>query len=336
VKGRTHIWNRLWSSPLPTLGCEICPSGVSLARWSPGADRLEAAVWRPLPAGAVEASPLRDNIRQPDAVRQVLAANLQSLGLMGNGESRTRILDAVLVVPDQAARLFVLDFEAFPERPAEALAVLKWRLKKSVPFEIESASISYSARRLHPAWQVVAVVTPQFVIRQYEDVVRGLGLRPRWVTLSTLACLGLAEDSRGNGSGGADSTDGPVPGVLLVKYSPPWLTLCILQQDCLRLFRTVGLTAKDTASSLAAQVLEALYPSFAYFQDHFQSPLEQAYLCGLGQESDITAAALEREMAIRSQLLLSEPASLPAGLGFADAERYFASILGMIREQQTG
>ncbi|MBI4463248.1 MAG: hypothetical protein HY647_00960 [Acidobacteria bacterium] len=348
--GWARLWNRFWNSPLPTLGCEICPSGVSAARWSAGADRLETAAWRPLPAGAVEASPLRDNLRQPEAVRQALGASLQSLGLSVSGESLARPLEAVLVVPDQAARLFVLNFEAFPERPAEALPVLRWRLKKSVPFEIEAAAISYFAQRISGQWQVVAVATPQSVIRQYEGVAQDLGLRPRWVTLSTLGCLGWMQNSRGNGSrspggiqdkmaSGSDTTGFPddrAPGVLLVRYSPPWLTLCILQQDCLRLFRTVALTMEGNGSPLASQVLEALYPSLAYFQDHFQSPLAQAYLCGLGDEDAVTATVLEKELGIRSEPLLSDPDSLPAGLDRVAGERYFASLLGVIREQQNG
>lgn len=337
-----RLWSQLWKSALPTLGCEIAPASISVARWCAGSRELETAAWEPLPPGAVEASPLRDNIRQPEEVRRVLGEILGSLGIPTSMRSSARPLDAVLVIPDQAAKLFVLNFEAFPERASEALPVLKWRLKKSVPFEIESAAIAYFAQRLGAQWQVVVIATPQFIIQQYEDVVQSFRLRPRRIVLSTLASLGLASDLRAPDTNPAQTTQegNPVgssssspPGVLTAKYSPPWLTVSILQKDYLRLFRTVGLAATADGLLMPAQVLEALYPSFAYFQDNFEGSLERAYLCGLGENSAEIAESLEQELNLPAEPLVSDWShSAPAGLEPYLAERYFAALLGTIRE----
>ena len=142
-----RLWRRLWNSRWLALGCEISPAGVSAARWSWSKGSFEAAAWKPLPPGAIEASPLRENFREPEPIREALGAALASIGIVPGPESSRRPSDAVLIIPDQAARLFVFTLDSLPKRPAEALSLVQFRLKKSVPFDIEFASVSYQAHR---------------------------------------------------------------------------------------------------------------------------------------------------------------------------------------------
>ena len=48
-----------------------------------------------------------------------------------------------MVIPDTAVRVFVLDFDTLPAAPAEAIPVLRFRLRKMVPFDVEHAGLSY-------------------------------------------------------------------------------------------------------------------------------------------------------------------------------------------------
>jgi len=341
-------WGKLWNSPLPALGCEISHSGISIARWSWNSSRLETAAWRPLPAGAVEASPLRENIQQPEQVHRAFAEAMASLGITPTADSSRRSPEVVLVIPDQAARLFVLNFDTFPQRSSQGLPLVKWRLKKSVPFDVETAAISYFVQRSGAELQVVAVATPQSIIRKYEAIPESFGLRPRWVILSTLASLGLAGELEENlplavrTGGPASSTEGlngeqgGRVGVLVAKYSPPWFTTAILQAGTLRLFRTVGLSAGEDGSPSPADALAAIYPSMAYFQDNFQGTITRGYLCGLGESSGSIAAALERELHLETSPLVLNTNGLRSGYGAARAEQYFAALLGVAQEQRNG
>ncbi len=341
-----RFWSKLWNSPQPTLGVEISTQAVSVGRWSHGSAQIETSAWKPLSAGAVEGSPLRENIQRPEEVQQALAAALSSLGILPSSpspaHSARRPTDVVLVIPDQAARLFVLHFDTFPEKPQEAQALVKWRLKKSVPFDIELAALSYYVRPAGNELQVVAVTTPQFVLQQYETVAESFGFRPRWVTLSTLASLGLAEatdiEDTPRGAAPAAPAEGSngqtsgLPGVLVAKYSPPGFTTAILQGSHLRLFRTVGVDASEEGLLSPADVLEVLHPSVVYFQDNFAGPLQRACLCGLGENSAAIAEALEGEMHLKTAPLV------PEQHGSADTdrnrwERHFAALLGVAREQ---
>ena len=331
-------WGKLWHSPLPTLGCEISHQGVGMARWSRTSSRLETVAWRPLPAGAVEASPLRENIQQPEEVRKAFAETLASLGLSPAANSK-RPTDIMLVIPDQAARLFVLNFDRFPQKRSEGLALIKWKLKKSVPFDIDSSAISYFTQRSGAELQVVAVATPQRVVGQYEAVAEAFGLRPRLVILSTLAALCLAQEGAEKFTSGnttardpAESSEGR-PGVLVAKYSPPWLTTTILQGGTMRLFRTVGLPLGEEGRLLPADVLAATYPSVAFFQDNFQGSLPRAYLCGLEENSDEISSAFERELNLAASPLV-EDSGIPLSSGNRiTSEQQFAALLGLAREQ---
>lgn len=325
-------WGGLWRTPLPTLGCEIADAGISIARWSRSSRSLDAAVWKPIPPGTMEASPLRDNILELEPVQRALAEALTSLGISSAAALRKPV-EAVLVIPDQAARLFVLHFETFPERWSEGLPLVKWRLKKSLPFDVESAAISYVVQRSDAGLQVIAVAAPHRIVKQYEVMARQFGLRPRQVILSTLAALGLAGNGNSSPSVMEGKPSGGIAGVLIAKFSPPWFTTAILQGDALRLFRTVALPAGADGLLAPADVLGSVYPSIAYFQDNFQGTVARGYLCGLGENSASIAAALEQELALPTSPLVTELGGLVSGMDPPSAERHFAAMLGIAREQ---
>jgi len=323
--GLARWWSGLWNSPMPSIGCEISPSGVSLARWSGHSGALESAAWKAIAQGALEASPLRENVRQPEELDRSFSEAVSALGI-ATRRNGSKLEDAVLVLPDQVARLFVLDFDRFPEKLSEGLPLVKWRLKKSLPFDVESAAISYFVQRPGAQVQVVAAASPLSVVRQYESVAEKFGLRPRWVTLSTLAALNVV-DSPTNG----DAANG----VLVLKYSPPGFTTAILQGGALCLFRTVGLSESDGALN-SADVLASVYPSLAYFQDNFQQNVTQAYVCGLGENRAAIESALEQELHLNVKPLVSSTDAFGAAAGTQQAERHFAALLGISQEQQNG
>jgi type IV pilus assembly protein PilM len=320
-----RLWRRIWNTPWPTVGCEISATGVSAARWSPSTASFDSAAWKPIPPGCVEASPLRENIRSSQPVRDALRSALSAIGVAPGADSR-RQSDAVLVIPDQAARLFAFTLDSLPKRQAEALSLVQFRLKKSVPFDIESAAVSYKAYRSADQWEVIAVASPQPVVRQYESLLESCGLRPRCIVLSTLATLGLLPEAQHRGGNSAG------PGVLVAKYSPPWFTTAILQRGQVRLFRTVGMSAGPDGLLSAETVLEALYPSMVFFQDNFGGKLEAARLCGLGETRSVIAELLGRDMRVETFPLSANGTLGSAAPDPALREVYFSGLLGVLEQ----
>ena len=47
-----------------------------------------------------------------------------------------------LILPDPVIRVFVQHFDDFPRSKEEAEPMLRWKLKKSVPFEVDETLIS--------------------------------------------------------------------------------------------------------------------------------------------------------------------------------------------------
>ena len=305
-------------------GCEIAPSGVSVVRWDGASREPASSRWRPLTEGALDASPLRENLLRPDEVRHALAGCLNVLGCPGSAD---RPVDAALVIPDQAARVFFLSFDFLPRRPAQALPLIRWKLKKSVPFDIEASTVSYVAQRTPQEWQVLAVVSPENVMRQYEELTASLGLRARFVTLSTIGSLGLVPVA--HGSSGGESA-------LLAKYSPPSLTMTIVHGGAVRLFRTVSVAPEtgDDSTQCVREILEAVHPSVAYFQDNFGVPLQQAYLCGFGERSEAIAASLSEELHLPARTLLGGWAPTANDWDAVQADQFLGALMGIAQERR--
>ena len=71
--------------------------------------------------------------------------------------------------------------------------MVRFRLKKSLPFDVEKAKVSYHAQPSGQSVQVVAAVALSSVIEDYEAAFRDAGFSPGVVLPSMLAALGAAD-----------------------------------------------------------------------------------------------------------------------------------------------
>ena len=144
--------------------------------------------------------------------------------------------DVTLVVPDAAVRVLLLDFDVLPAKPAEALPIVRFRLKKLLPFDADHAAVSYqvmASRR--DLTKVVAVAMPYELREDYEAVVREAGFEPGALLPSTLAAIaGLSESDRP---------------ALLVNAARDSVTTAIVRSGVLLLHRTVDLGGFGKAST---------------------------------------------------------------------------------------
>jgi type IV pilus assembly protein PilM len=170
-------------------------------------------------------------IGRPALVSAVRAA-LDQVSLRGR--------DVTLVVPDAAARVLLLDFDELPAKAAEALPVVRFRLKKLLPFDADDAAVSYQVMSSSKGVvQVIAVAMPRDVLAEYESVVREAGFEPGAVLPSTLAALsGLAEGERP---------------MLVVNANREGVTTAIVKGGMLLLHRTVDLGADARGGTRGAE-----------------------------------------------------------------------------------
>jgi len=234
----------------PRLACEVRAEGVVAAR-AEDALAVLSAVSRVLLADQI----VVPRLRAVDANGEVDNSSAPS-GVGGDAAGRAAVVAAVrkaleavclrsrevtLIVPDAAVRVLLLEFDELPAKLAEALPVVRFRLKKLLPFDADDAAVSYqvisSAKGL---LHVLAVAMPRELLADYELVVREAGFEPGAVLPSTLAALaGLAEG------------DAPA---LVINAGREGVTTAIVKAGVLLLHRTVDLGADLRADAAAAQL----------------------------------------------------------------------------------
>ena len=228
----------------PRLACEVRAEGVVAARAENAAALLEAVARVPLAegtalpqlhaddgAGGNGAGIVRGTADRPVLVRALRTA-LEQVSQRGH--------DVTLVVPDAAMRVLLLDFDELPAKAAEALPVVRFRLKKLLPFDADNAAVSYQVMASsRGVVQVLAVAMPRVVLEEYESMVREAGFEPGAVLPSTLATL-------------AGLDDGEMPR-LVVNAGREGVTTAIVKGGALLLHRTVDLGADVRGSSPATE-----------------------------------------------------------------------------------
>jgi type IV pilus assembly protein PilM len=265
--------------PKPKLACEIAADRVLAGRVVDNGSGLEACAARELAPGSVVPDLVENNLRQRDAVRSGIEE------VLGSVAGRTH--DVIAIVPDAAVRVMLVEFDTLPSDHEEALGVVRFRLKKSLPFDVEKAKVSYHAQKVNEELRVVAAVALGSVIEDYEAAFRDVGFNPGVILPSTLAAIGAADAKKPT---------------LVIKVDAHTTSLAILNQDQLQLFRTLenGRGVTITGEQLAEEV----YPSVVFFQDTYHLNIEQIYVAGL-PESGGAAPALKAQTGADVQELVS-------------------------------
>lgn len=293
--------------PHPLLACEIAQDYVAAARWSRGGTGLDSFAYEELPPGVVFATAAETNIINAEEVRTAVGRAFSRLHAKGE--------EIALLVPDAVIRVFVLHFDVFPRNPAEAIPMLRWRLKKSVPFEAEETLISYM--RQAPREDGVDIVTGLArlrIVREYESLVESMGSSPGVVMSSTLAALPLLSDGRP---------------ALLARVAGSTLTTATVREGVLRGYRCITLPVSVPHLTPQA-LLDELYPLAAYYQDSWSEGIAQVRLSGLADRTEEFAGPLQRELGCPVGSLLAGASS--AGQLRADeqplADRGLDALIG--------
>lgn len=268
---RVERW--LNAMPHPSLVIEISSTHVAAAQWSKVGGHLEAHAVEPLPIGAVMASPVDANVIQPEAVRTALRKVLNRVPPRG--------APMVLLIPDPVVRVFILPFETLPRSADEALPLLRWRLKKSVPFDVDETVVSWMRQTgKEGALEVVTAVARQRIIREYEDLVEPLDAKSRVILSSTLATLPLLSDS---GS------------TLLVRMSGKTMTTAIVRDSNLSIYRSTEMAGDPAALDVQA-MLDEIFPAVAFYQDTWGGSPDRARITGFGAREEVFRRALAAEL----------------------------------------
>lgn len=262
----------------PPLACEISADQVIAARAGDNGTALGACAARSLPEGSLAPDLTEANVLRPDSLRRAIAEALEPVA--------SRAKDVTAVLPDAAARVVLLDFETLPQKREEAAAVVRFRLKKSLPFDVDRARVSYHAQPAGGGVKVVATVALANVIEEYESAFRDAGYAPGVVIPSMLATLGAVDAVRPT---------------MVLKVDSYTTSIAILDHTQLLLFRTLENTRG--LGITGDQLAEDVYPSVVFFQDTYQLNVEHIYVAGL-PESGSALSSLQAQTNVNVQDLV--------------------------------
>jgi type IV pilus assembly protein PilM len=226
----------------------------------------------PLPEGAIVASLNGKNLVDFEAVHDITKDAVRRAGVRGYEMS--------VVIPDDSSRIALVTADTLAGKAEDREAFLRWKLKKTVPFEVDTAQIAYQV--LGPregaegkGFDVLVAVSPRTVVQEYEELLERLDIHAGYVVPSTVAVMNMGPE----GPAGTKPED-----VLLVKVAPDSIATIVFQNRRPRFYRRVG----------EMPLYDAVYPTMMYYQDKLGgTTLSRTIVCGY--DSDLLSEMEELE-----------------------------------------
>jgi type IV pilus assembly protein PilM len=282
---------------LPRIACEITSDGVAAARADDKYGAIAGIHNVKLAAGVLAPALTTENVQDADALTEAIAKALSSVG--GRGQ------EVIAVLPDSAVRTTVLDFDSLPEKRQEAETAVRFRLRKSLPFDIDKAAVSFDAQKTAKGLRVAASIVMQSVLEEYESAFRAAGSSPGVVMPSSLAALGALNETRA---------------AIMLKVCRDSTAVAATSDGHLLLYRILeGAGPAPTAERLA----DDIYPSLVYFQDSYGVQVEQLLVSGVEDFKQISPA-LEEQTGVRVRELIAP------GVAAEGLRNEFAGAIGAL------
>jgi type IV pilus assembly protein PilM len=256
----------LASSP-PDAAVEIAPERVSAATLAGRGTALnvQSHATEALPAGAVAASLGAHNIADQAAVTAAMRAVL--------GRLDGRVSRVALIIPDIAVKVSLVRFDQVPARRDDLDQLVRWQVRKSAPFPIDDASVSYTkgAALANGGCEFVVVLARRDVVEEYEKVCTAAGVYAGLVDPATFSALNCVLESPNNIPGGD---------WLAVHMRPGYTSIAIVRGEDMIFFRNRPEGDDESLTDLVHQTA-------MYYQDRLAGQgFSRVLLGGSGRTAD--------------------------------------------------
>jgi len=301
----------------PAVGVEV-GNGVLRAaalRRRRGSCVLEATASAALPPGLVLDSFTAPNITDVAAFVGALKRLSSSLGHRGKTVG--------VALPDYVSRVSVLDFDSFQGNHEEAERMIRWRLKKVSPFDVEQAALRYQhlgrfTSEGKDQHRVLVSIIKSDILAQYEAAFKAAGLRPRFMGLSSFLLWNFFRDA-------VLKEAGPGAGFALMNIFGGKLSVMIFDGGAPRFMRLKDLGKQDQGVSGEGQlgitmVLKELDASLTFYKENYSDTrVSRVYMggdhTGLGgmaeevnRSTDMKAEVLDLGKVAQAPVSASRPA----------------------------
>jgi hypothetical protein len=252
----------------PLWACEFTSKHVIAAGVNSRRNRVTDKFGAELPQGKLESA------------RPVLRQLLSQIGFKGN--------EIAVVVPDETCRIAFLTVENPSKNPEEQRTFIRWKLKKSLPFDVDTSQVAYRIVGPHrggPGVDVLVALAPRTVVQEYEALFESVDIHAGLVLPSTLAASNLITPPAGD--------------ALFVKVAPDCVTTTVFQSQHVQFYRRV------TDVSL----YDAVYPTVLYYQDKLGGQtFDRLYVCGYDTDLQPSLDEIQQKLGLSAQHI--EPRNL--------------------------
>ncbi len=335
------------------MGVEIAPgrvSAVHLARRRSQFVVLKHASER-LPEGAVAPQLTATNLPDPEAVAEVLKRVLQSLGV--------RSKRVGLVVPDSLAKVSLVRFEKVPMRVDDLDQLVRWQVRKTAPFKIEDAQVTYSPGIVPPEGgrEFIVTLARRDIVQEYERVCASAGVHAGVVDLASFSVINLvlAGSSSGRSSSSGDdaqegSRDAMTTAIerarsgysigdwLVVHVTPQYSSVAIVRGEDLVFFR-------NRRAEVEGNLADLVHQTTMYYEDRLSgSGFSRIVLAGAAasasgsgpEEAEQLKRSLEARLKVPVEIVDPTLAAAFRGAGETGAEvlDVMAPPVGLLLREQ--
>ena len=266
----------------PGVAVELTARYISAASidYRGGQPVVSAHAGEALPPGALVPSLTAPNVQNRQAVVAALGRVLEQVG-------RPRRVG--LVLPDLVAKVSLVRFEQVPARAADLHQLIRWQVRKTAPFPIEEAQVSFvpgitavpglDAAAGGSGQEFIVTLARRGTIEDYEAVCADAGAHAGLVDLATFNVVNAVLA----GTPAVETVDW-----LLVNVAPDDASLAIMRGPHLIFFRN---RAADTEGTLEDLVHQAAM----YYEDRLSGGgLSRAFLTGVAGAGAHHAADIEQ------------------------------------------
>lgn len=289
----------------PSLACEITPQGVVAARRGEERNVITSTYPVELPAGVLAPGWREANVL--DAGR-LTAALREALTGVGAGEKYVSV-----IVPDSSVRVLTLDFDTLPDSQKDALPIVRFRLRKLLPFDADTAAVTYQTFGQRGQVRAIVAAMPTAIRAEYESAVRDAGFEPGAMLPATIAALPLLDN------------DAPT---LLVHLAGDSATIAIVSGETLLLHRVLELGVDGDED-----IAQAIVVARAYFEDTLGSIPGSVVAAGSGSYERlrlIIDSHFGEEGHIDLRSLITSSHFLPGAMPQASEQEMFGSVAGAL------
>lgn len=288
------------------IGVEISPYGVTCAVTGgrATAPRVERVSFAPFAPNTLHASLREQNILDPDAFVAGLKSAYNLL--------LCRTSMAAVSLPDAVSRIMLLDIEGRFKNRSEALDLIRWKLKKSIPLDAAETHLDYqqlTVRENGDLALLVALVS-RSVMSQYEDLIAKAGLTPARIDCNSFNICRLF-----------DRRLALQENCILISFYGSTLSITVFSQGIPEFIRSKDLTGTLATDS---RVYMEINSSLLVYKERFPEHAVESVFCVVSP--DAAAGFLEmvaESTGIAPVLLETKGAITPGNAAPGDQARLF-------------